>query len=145
MIMVLMMVSKRTMYVVMLGTAILAVVGAVYTPTLMNWGDDGEYGDVTLEEASNLIGDKPDLVILDVRTQAEYDEGHIEGAILIPNTEISDRLDELDDNDELLVYCRTGNRSSQAVEILEDAGFDKIYHMNDGISKWISEGYPVVQ
>ena len=140
-----MMVSKRTMYVVMLGTAILAVVGAVYTPTLMNWGDDGEYGDVTVEEASILIGDKPDLVILDVRTQAEYDTGHIEGAILIPNTELSDRLDELDDSDELLVYCRTGNRSSGAVEILDDAGFNKIYHMNDGISTWISEGYPVVQ
>lgn len=141
-----MMVSKRTMYVVMAVTAILAVVGAVYTPQLLNLDNDsGDYGDVTVAEASNLIGDKPGLVILDVRSQSEYDDGHIEGAILIPNTEIADRLDELDKGDELLVYCRTGNRSGQAIEILEEAGFTKIYHMNDGISTWISEGYPVVQ
>jgi rhodanese-related sulfurtransferase len=130
------------MYIVMAGTAILAVVAAIYTPTLMNWGD---YGDVSVEEASNLISDKPDLVILDVRTQTEYDDGHIEGAILFPHTELADRLDELDKNDEILVYCRTGNRSSTAIEILGEAGFSKVYHMNDGITEWISEGYPVVQ
>ena len=139
-----MMVSKRNMYIVMAGTAILAVVAAIYTPTLFNW-DSGDYGDVTVAEASNLIGDKPELVILDVRTQAEYDDGHIEGAVLIPVQELPDRLDELDKNDELLVYCRTGNRSVTAVEILEEAGFTKIYHMDEGISTWISEGYPVVQ
>jgi rhodanese-related sulfurtransferase len=130
------------MYVVMAGTAILAVVAAIYTPTLMHWGS---FGDVTVEEASNLIADKPNLVILDVRTQSEYDDGHIEGAILIPVQELPDRLDELDQSDELLVYCRTGNRSSSAVEILGEAGFSKIYHMSDGITEWISEGYPVVQ
>ena len=139
-----MMVSKRTMYVVMLGTAILAVVGAIYTPTLMNWGSD-EYGDITATEAWNLIQDVEELVILDVRTQEEYDAGHIEGAILIPVLELSDRLDELDKGSELLVYCRTGNRSSSAVEILENAGFTKIYHMSNGITEWLSEGYPVVQ
>lgn len=139
-----MMVSKRTMYVVMFGTAILAVVAAIYTPTLMNW-DSAEYGDVTVSEANILIGDKMDLVILDVRTQAEYDDGHIAGAILIPNAELSDRLDELDKEDEYLVYCRTGNRSSGSVQVLKDAGFSKVYHMDEGISVWISEGYPVVQ
>ncbi len=82
-----MMVSKRTMYVVMAVTAILAVVGAVYTPQLLNLDNDsGDYGDVTVAEASNLLGDKPGLVILDVRTQSEYDDGHIEGAILMPST-----------------------------------------------------------
>ncbi len=136
------MVSKRTMYIVMLGTAIFAVVAAVYTPTLMNWGS---YGDVTVLEAWNLIQDKEELVILDVRTQAEYDEGHIEGALLIPVQELPDRLDELNNSDELIVYCRTGNRSSSAVDILGEAGFSKVYHISDGITSWISEGYPVVQ
>ena len=139
-----MMVSKRTMYIVMAGIAILAVVAAIYTPTLMNWDSD-DYGDVTVAEANNLIGDKQDLVILDVRTQAEYDDGHIEGAVLIPVDELSDRLDELSKGDELLVYCRTGNRSTTAVGVLKDAGFTKIFHMDGGITDWISEGYPVVQ
>lgn len=136
------MVSKRTMYIVMLGTAIFAVVAAIYTPTLMNWGN---FGDVTVTEAWNLIQDKEELVILDVRTQEEYDEGHIEGAVLIPVQELADRLDELNKSDELLVYCRTGNRSSSAIEILGEAGFSKVYHLSDGITSWISEGYPVVQ
>jgi rhodanese-related sulfurtransferase len=108
----------------------------------MNWGN---YGDVTINEAWNLIQDKEDLVILDVRTQTEYDEGHIEGAILIPVQELPDRLDELDKSNEHIVYCRTGNRSSTAVEILGEAGFSKVYHISDGITAWISEGYPVVQ
>lgn len=136
------MVSKRTMYVVLALTGIVAVVAAIYTPTLMNW--EG-YGDVTVDEAWNIIQDKPNLVILDVRTQAEYDDGHIEGAILIPHTELADRLDEVDTSDEILVYCRTGNRSAVAMEILEDAGSTKLYHMTNGITDWIAEGYPVVQ
>jgi rhodanese-related sulfurtransferase len=130
------------MYIVMAGTAILAVVVAIYTPTLMNWNG---YGNVSVEEASNLIAEKSDLVILDVRTQSEFNDGHIEGAILIPHFELADRLDELDSENEILVYCRTGNRSSTAYEILKTNGFDKLYHMNDGITSWISDGYPVVQ
>lgn len=137
-----MMVSKRNMYIVMAATAILAVVAAIYTPTLMNWEN---YGDITADEAWNLIQDKPDLVILDVRTQSEYDDGHIEGALLIPNTELSERLDELNKSDEIIVYCRTGNRSSGSVVVLKDAGFSKIYHLSEGITSWIREGYPVVQ
>ena len=136
-----MMVSRRITYVVLIGVAILAVVAALYTPTLLNWEN---YGDVTVNEAWNLIQDKPEMVILDVRTQAEYDEGHIEGAVLIPVQELPERLDELDTGDEFLVYCRTGNRSGTAIEVMSEAGFSKIYHMNEGITIWISEGYPVV-
>ena len=138
------MVSRRTTVIVMVAVAIVAIVAALYTPKLLHWGED-EYGDVTVQEASNLIADKPELVILDVRTVSEFNDGHIEGAINIPVEEIANRLSELDKNDELLVYCRTGNRSATAVGILEDAGFTKIYHMHEGISVWVQQGYPVVQ
>jgi rhodanese-related sulfurtransferase len=83
-------------------------------------------------------------VILDVRTASEVEDGHIEGAVNIPVQELSARLDELSNEDELLVYCRTGNRSAQAVDILQDAGFTKIYHMDAGITGWIEAGYSVV-
>ena len=121
------MVSRRTTVIVMVAVAIVAIVAALYTPKLLHWGED-EYGDVTVQEASNIIADKPELVVLDVRTVSE-----------------ANRLSELDKNDELLVYCRTGNRSATAVGILEDAGFTKIYHMHEGISVWVQQGYPVVQ
>jgi rhodanese-related sulfurtransferase len=137
------MVSRKTTVIVMVVVAIVAIAAALYTPKLLHWGED--YGDVTVQEASKLIGDKAELVILDVRTVSEYNDGHIEGAINIPVEELANRLSELNKNDELLVYCRTGNRSTTAVNILKDAGFTKIYHMYEGISVWIQQGYPVVQ
>jgi 3-mercaptopyruvate sulfurtransferase SseA len=76
-----------------------------------------EYADVTVAEAKALIEEKPDMVILDVRTPSEFDDGHIEGAINIPVDYLAERLDELSKDDELLVYCRTGNRSARAVGI----------------------------
>ena len=140
-------VSTRTSIMVIAAVAIIAVVAALYTPKLMNWdnGDEGDYGDVSIQEAIELMEQKPDLVLLDVRTVSEFDEGHIEGAINIPVDEIADRLDELDKEDELLVYCRTGNRSRSAVTILSDADYTKIYNMHEGISVWIQQEHPVVQ
>ena len=121
----------------------LAVVASVlFAPSLLPRRDG--YGDVTVQEARSLIEDKPDLVILDVRTVSEYEDGHIEGAVNIPVQELSARLDELSNEDELLVYCRIGNRSAQAVDILQDVGFTEIYHMDAGITGWIEAGYPVV-
>lgn len=102
------------------------------------------YGDVTVEQAKSLIESKPYLIILDVRTQEEYDSGHIKRAILIPIDELENRLDELSKNDELLVYCRTGRRSSNAMNNLQANGFTKIFHMNDGITGWIQAGYPTL-
>ena len=104
-----------------------------------------EYGDVTVAEAKALIEEKPDMVILDVRTPSEYNDGHLEGAINIPVDSLAGSLDELSEDDELLVYCRTGNRSARAVGILEDGGFTKIFHMDEGITGWLDAGYPVVE
>ena len=140
-----MLVSRRTTIIVLVLVAVLAIVAAFYTPKLLNWNKQEGYGNVSVQEASNLIADTPDLVILDVRTIAEFNDGHIEGATNIPVDELSTRLSELSKNDELLVYCRTGNRSTIAVNILEDAEYTKIYHMYEGISEWMQQGYPLVQ
>lgn len=93
---------------------------------------------VDISSAKEIIAKDKDLLILDTRTQDEYDAGHIEGAILIPYNELERRIDEIDgfEDKPILVYCRTGNRSAVAVQILIDNGFNKIYHMNQGYSKW---------
>jgi rhodanese-related sulfurtransferase len=134
-------VSKRTSIIILAVVAVFAVAGAFYTSTLFQ---TGTYGDVTVNEAWDLIQNEPDLVVLDVRTQPEYDDGHIEGAILIPVAELPDRLGELSTDDEILVYCRSGNRSSTAVGVMGENGFSKVYHMNEGMNGWLSEGLPVV-
>ena len=102
------------------------------------------FGDVTVEEAKSLVESNVSLIIVDVRTREEYDSGHIEGAILIPVSELESRINELSKEEEFLIYCRTGNRSSNSVNILKANGYTKIFHMNDGIIAWIQAGYPTV-
>ena len=125
---------------------VFAVIGlAVAAFYFMQMGSGGSgYGNVDVGEARDLIGEKADLVILDVRTVSEYESGYLDGAINIPVDELSGRLSELNQDDELLVYCRTGNRSTTAVGILRENGYDQIYHMDDGIVAWNSAGFPTV-
>jgi len=131
--------ERRMLYAAL---ALAVVASVLFAPSLL---PRGGYGDVTVQKAKLLIEDKPDLVILDVRTESEYEAGHIMDAVNIPVQELSARFDELSPEDELLVYCRMGNRSAQAVDILQDLGFTKIYHMAEGITGWIEAGYPVVK
>ena len=95
------------------------------------------YLNISPEEAKVLMDTQEDYVILDVRTQEEFDAGHIPGAILIPNTEIANRAEqELPDKDQLLlVYCRSGNRSKQASQILVELGYTNIREFG-GINDW---------
>ena len=79
-------------------------------------------------------------IIVDVRRQDEYDEGHIKGAILIPNESISDKKPkELPDLDQIiLIYCRSGRRSKEASQKLADMGYTNIYEFG-GINTWTGE------
>ena len=92
---------------------------------------------IDAEQAKTLMDTETDYIILDVRTEEEYNEGHIPNAILIPNTEIRERAElELTDQDQLiLVYCRSGNRSRQAANKLVDLGYTNIYDFG-GIIDW---------
>lgn len=94
---------------------------------------DIKYGHITVEQAKELIESVHSLLILDVRTPSDFRSGHIEGAINIPLEELQQRLGEIDPNDELLVYLRTGIRSSRAMQILADNGFSRVYNMLGGI------------
>jgi len=101
------------------------------------------YTNVTVSQAKGMIDSNPDLVILDVRYQYEYDAGHIKNAILIPITALESRLGELNKEKETLVYCKSGGRSASACGILDAHGFTKVYNMLNGITAWISAGYPI--
>lgn len=76
-------------------------------------------------------------ILLDVRSQAEFDTGHIAGALLIPDTEIADRalLELPDQSAVILVYCRSGRRSKLAAQTLVDAGYTGVYEFG-GIADW---------
>ena len=121
--------------------ASIAILSGMLYYTYLQGTQKSLYGDVTVQEAKNLIEEKPDLVVLDVRTPSEYDGGHLPRAINIPVDDLMGRLDELDRGNEILVYCRTGNRSTRAVGYLNDNDFTRLYHMVDGIVVWIEAGY----
>jgi phage shock protein E len=81
--------------------------------------------------------------LVDVRAPEEYAAGHIEGAVNIPLDTISSRLDEFPTNVPVIAYCRSGNRSAEASQILANAGYD-VFDMG-GIIDWAALGYPIVQ
>lgn len=98
---------------------------------------------LNINQSVDLINSKKDLLILDVRNEIEYKEdGHIKGAKLIPLNKLPLDLDEILDyeNSPILVYCRRGSRSLKACEILEDNGFNNLYNMVGGYSKWVTDG-----
>lgn len=96
-----------------------------------------EYVSITVTEAKELMDSAEDYIILDVRAQSEYDEGHIPGAMLIPDTEIAQRAEkELPDKEQLiLVYCRSGRRSKLASEALAQMGYSNVREFG-GIIDW---------
>ncbi|WP_371802513.1 rhodanese-like domain-containing protein [Candidatus Lokiarchaeum ossiferum] len=122
----------------------------IFIPQLSpNNGQTDNIKDINVSEAYEMINDDenyPDLIVLDVRTQSEYDSGHLNNSILIPLDELENRLDELEEykDTEIIVHCRSGSRSQAASEVLVANGFSKIYNMIGGISAWNSAGYPTV-
>ena len=95
------------------------------------------YMNITAQEAKQIMDREEGYIILDVRTKEEYDQGHIPGAIVIPDTEIEARAEsELTDNNQLiLVYCRSGRRSKLTSEILVELGYTNIKEFG-GIIDW---------
>jgi len=108
--------------------------------------DQPNYQEINSRQAIELIENIQPL-ILDVRTVPEYDQGHIKNATLIPVQELQSRIDELADfkNQDILVYCRSGNRSTVASKILIDNGFNRIYNMRDGFLGWQRNNLPYEQ
>ena len=95
------------------------------------------YVNITAEEAKEIMDSEEGYIILDVRTQEEYDQGHIPGAIVISHEEIAEKAEKvLTDKDQLiLVYCRSGRRSKIAAEALVELGYTNIKEFG-GIIDW---------
>ena len=100
-------------------------------------GGSATYEQISRAEAKALMDSESGYILIDARTQEEYDEGHIPGAILIPEYEIADRAEkELPDKDQLiLVYCRSGRRSKIAAEELVKLGYTNVKEFG-GIIDW---------
>ena len=92
--------------------------------------------DISVEKAHELIeGNPEEIILLDVRTEGEYNAEYIPGAINIPLSDLENRIDELDSSKAIIVYCQSGGRSRTASETLAQRGFI-VYNMEGGIHAW---------
>lgn len=96
--------------------------------------------EVNVDEAYQMY--QEGVFVLDVRTQEEWDEYHAPNTTLIPLDQLPARLSELPKDREILVVCRSGNRSQQGRDILLDAGFTAT-SMAGGLREWYAKGYPI--
>ena len=96
---------------------------------------------IDANQAKKLLLDKgaDNVTLLDVRQPKEYETAHIPGSHLIPMGELDKRLEELDPNEPVVVYCAIGGRSRVAAQMLAGKGFTQIYNLSGGIKAWNSE------
>ena len=95
-------------------------------------------------ELKSELGADGAPMVLDVRTEWEYESGHVPGAVHIPHTELAGRLSELSavQKDEIVVYCEVGVRAAVAESILEEAGFTRVRTLAGHMRNWRAQGYP---
>lgn len=122
--------------------AVLVVVMVVYTSCATR---NNGFKTVGVDEFSRLIADREGIQLLDVRTQSEYDDGHIAGAKLInvlDSTFIDKASAQLDKQKPVAVYCRSGHRSAKAAHSMVKAGY-QVINLDGGINAWKEAGKEV--
>jgi rhodanese-related sulfurtransferase len=82
-------------------------------------------------------------LVLDVRTPEEFAEGHVPGAVNIPHTDLGARLSEVQSENGVALYCMVGPRARMGEKTLQDAGFEKVFHLDGGLAAWQQAGFPV--
>jgi phage shock protein E len=124
-------------FAILLATGALLVAGCSTT--------NGSLTTVTPTDAAEVIAGDADVVVLDIRTPEEYAAGVIEGAVNIDfyESDFASQLDTLDKDVHYVVYCRSGNRSGQAMGTFSDLGFAEVTEVDGGIVNWHAAGLPV--
>jgi rhodanese-related sulfurtransferase len=132
-------ISQRTLFILIAVVAFGVTVFALATTQRQNVGaqpiSPGAYqSQFTTTDTRHLL--------LDVRTPQEFASGHIPGAVNISVETLASRLNEVQTGQPIVVYCRSGNRSAQAAQILASAGYSTLYDLG-GIIDWQAQGFPI--
>ena len=121
-------------------TIILLVIITAFMHSCIKAESDKVIETVSVEAFEKLINEKTG-VLVDVRTEEEFQEGHIDGALLmdVEGDNFKLQIKALDKKVPVLVYCRSGRRSLVAAEILKTEGFVKIYNLDGGFNDWVDK------
>lgn len=100
---------------------------------------------ISAPELMRMITSKDDILIIDVRRESEWNEGHIEGSKHIYLGHLEKKVDQLQRNVPIVVVCKTGNRSSFGASILLKAGFERVFNYLGGTDAWTKYGFPLIK
>lgn len=125
-----------------LGILVLVIAGILFINPGKTASADTLPREISVSEASAMR--EAGAFILDVREPEEWNESHIPGATLIPLGELASRVNEIPEDQEIVVVCRSGNRSAQGRDILLSAGFTQVTSMAGGINQWKAAGFETV-
>jgi rhodanese-related sulfurtransferase len=129
--------------VIVVAVVLIAVLGAaavIWSNSSDQQIQAGLPREVSVEEAYQLV--EEGAFLLDVRTQEEWDELHAPQATLIPLDQLPARVNEVPADQDVVVICRSGNRSQTGRDILLDAGFENVTSTDGGMNAWAAAGYP---
>jgi rhodanese-related sulfurtransferase len=132
----------RRLLSALLFSALLLV--AACAPAPQSAAPTGGFATISVGELKSRLDAGEALLVLDVRTPEEYaQDGRIAGSTLIPLQELPQRMDELQQDQAIACFCRSGNRSRTACDQLAQAGFTNLVNVDGGIGAWRAAGYPV--
>jgi rhodanese-related sulfurtransferase len=136
--------NKRWLWLGIVGILVMVLVAACGTaPAAQDEAVKEPLPDeISVDQAYKLY--EQGTFLLDVRTPEEWEDYHIEGATLIPLDELEIRVEEVPQDEEIVVVCRSGNRSQVGRDILRQAGISQSASMTGGVNAWYAAGYPTV-
>lgn len=121
------------------------VVTATHSIAITSTPDQTFSVNIAVDELNRLIASESDeVIVVDVRTKDEYDAGHIEGALSVPISELSNRTDELNTSKKIVVYSANGSNSTIVCDMLIKNGSERVYNLVGGLEAWNESGYAVV-
>jgi rhodanese-related sulfurtransferase len=133
--------KRQTMTRTWLGIGGVALVALIIFVVIRLQSQNNLPAEITIQEAYQKY--ERGAFLLDVREQDEWDEYHIPNTTLIPLGQLKDRVDELPRDQEVVVVCRSGNRSQEGRDILLEAGLKDVTSMAGGVNDWRQAGYPI--
>ena len=139
-------------FLIVLATALLASGAFAQTAatdqfgTIINDASQQGWLQINVENSANFIFEVEPF-LLDVRSPEEFAAGHLEGAVLVPVTQLSERLGELpeDLSTPMIVYCAAGTRGNFALALLKLAGYENVRNMSGGFNAWKEAGFPYAE
>ncbi len=129
--------QQTWLWIGIIGILLIALIGI----TLTSQSSISLPAEISVEEAHNKY--QEGAFVLDVRTQEEWDEYHAPKTTLIPLDELPTRVNEVPKDQEIVVICRSGNRSQVGRDILLEAGFEQVTSSAGGLKAWSAAGYPI--